>query len=102
MYFWLYLKKSFHIQYTIFYRRKPCWDFCYLSVFRSQAKAIDSVEKQTCPTKEPEAERRQLSVMFCDLVGSTSLSEKIDPEELRDLIRDYQSVCNKVIEGYES
>ena len=33
----------------------------------------------------PEAERRQLTVMFCDLVGSTSLSEQLDPEELRDV-----------------
>ena len=30
---------------------------------------------------EPEAERRQLTVMFCDLVGSTALSEKLDPED---------------------
>jgi len=33
-----------------------------------------------------EAERRQLTVMFCDLVGSTALSEQLDPEELRDYI----------------
>src|SRR5271155_3957118 len=33
-----------------------------------------------------EGERRQLTVMFCDLVGSTSLSERLDPEELRDLL----------------
>src|SRR4051794_25036438 len=34
-------------------------------------------------------ERRQLTVMFCDLVGSTVLSEKLDPEELRDLLHAY-------------
>ena len=44
-----------------------------------------------------EAQRRQLTVMFCDLVGSTSLSTALDPEDLRDLIRSYQSVCRKVI-----
>jgi len=38
----------------------------------------------------PEAERRQLTVMFCDLVGSTKLSEQLDPEELREVVRDYQ------------
>ena len=37
------------------------------------------------------AERRQLTVMFCDLVGSTALSTRTDPEEMRDIIRDYQN-----------
>jgi class 3 adenylate cyclase/tetratricopeptide (TPR) repeat protein len=36
------------------------------------------------------AERRQLTVMFCDLVGSTSLSTRVDPEDLRDLMRTFQ------------
>jgi class 3 adenylate cyclase len=48
-----------------------------------------------------EAERRQLTVMFCDLVGSTELSRKIDPEALRELMRTYQQICGKVIEGYD-
>src|SRR5262249_11535185 len=38
----------------------------------------------------PSAERRQLSVMFCDLVGSTELSVRLDPEDLRELIVAYQ------------
>ncbi len=37
-------------------------------------------------------ERRQLTVMFCDLVGSTALSTRFDPEDMRDLIREYQSL----------
>lgn len=36
-----------------------------------------------------EAERRQLTVMFCDLVGSTPLSARFDPEDLRDVIGAY-------------
>jgi len=44
-----------------------------------------------------EGERRQLTVMFCDLVGSTSLSERLDPEELRDLLRGYQDRCARVV-----
>jgi hypothetical protein len=36
------------------------------------------------------AERRQLTVMFCDLVGSTALSVQLDPEELRDILHSYQ------------
>ena len=38
-----------------------------------------------------EAERRQLTVMFCDLVGSTPLAERLDPEDLRDVVRAYLS-----------
>jgi class 3 adenylate cyclase/predicted ATPase len=47
-----------------------------------------------------EVERRQLTVMFCDLVGSTALSERLDPEELRDVIRAYQESAARVIETF--
>ncbi len=50
--------------------------------------------------KTAEAERRQLTVMFCDLVGSTALSERIDPEDLRDAITSYQDIAAKAIERY--
>src|SRR5262249_51216686 len=40
-----------------------------------------------------EAERRQLTAMFCDLVDSTALSERLDAEELRDVVRAYQQVA---------
>jgi class 3 adenylate cyclase len=43
------------------------------------------------------AERRQLTVMFCDLVGSTALSEQLDPEELREVVQAYQAACEGVI-----
>ncbi len=46
-----------------------------------------------------EAERRQLTVMFCDLVGSTELSQKLDPEDLRDVNRAYQDACKAAIAG---
>ena len=45
----------------------------------------------------PEAERRQLTVMFCDLVDSTKLSGQLDPEEYRDVVHQYQRVCTEVI-----
>jgi class 3 adenylate cyclase len=44
------------------------------------------------------AERRHLTVMFCDLVGSTELSQKLDPEALRELMRSYQQFCGAVID----
>jgi hypothetical protein len=46
-------------------------------------------------------ERRQLTVMFCDLVGSTALSEKLDPEELRSLLHAYRVLCGDVIARYD-
>src|SRR5713226_7739459 len=48
-----------------------------------------------------EAERRQLTVMFCDLGGSTALSARLDPEELREVVRAYQETCTEVIRRYE-
>jgi class 3 adenylate cyclase len=46
----------------------------------------------------PNAERRQLTVLLCDLVDSTALAEQLDPEDLRDVIRAYQAACAMVIE----
>jgi Adenylate and Guanylate cyclase catalytic domain/SAM domain (Sterile alpha motif) len=47
------------------------------------------------------AERRQLTVMFCDLVGSTALSSKMDPEDLREVISAYQAAATQVIQTYD-
>ena len=49
----------------------------------------------------PDAERRQLTVMFCDLVDSTELSARLDAEELRELVRAYQQAAAERIERYE-
>src|SRR5256712_2716019 len=49
----------------------------------------------------PEAERRQLTVLFCDLVDSTVLASQLDPEELREVVRAYQEVCAKVIARFD-
>ena len=49
----------------------------------------------------PDAERRQLTVMFCDLVDSTRLSSQLDPEEYRDVVRAYQRVCTEIIQHYD-
>ena len=48
-----------------------------------------------------EAERRQLTVMFCDLVGSTPLSEQLDPEDYREVIQAYQQACGAVIQRWD-
>ena len=57
------------------------------------------------PSTRPEvsdttAERRPLSVMFCDLVGSTALSARLDPEDLREVIRSYQACVAATIQQF--
>lgn len=47
-----------------------------------------------------EAERRPLTVMFCDLADSTALSTRLDPEDLQDVIRAYQEVCAKAVQSF--
>jgi class 3 adenylate cyclase len=59
--------------------------------------AIAALRAETSRGKAPEAERRQLTVMFVDLVGSTALSARLDPEELRDIIGAYHRRCAEVI-----
>jgi class 3 adenylate cyclase/predicted ATPase len=49
----------------------------------------------------PEAERRQLTVMFCDLADSTTLSQQLDPEDLREVIRAYQDTAVAVVQRFE-
>jgi class 3 adenylate cyclase len=50
---------------------------------------------------ETTAERRPLSVMFCDLVGSTALSSRLDPEDLREVIRTYQACVAATIRQFD-
>ena len=55
----------------------------------------------TTASHPPEAERRQLTVLFCDLVDSTALASQLDPEDLREVVRAYQETCAKVIARFE-
>jgi class 3 adenylate cyclase/predicted ATPase len=63
---------------------------------RDGQTAVPLSESQT-----PDAERRQLTVLFCDLVDSTVLATQLDPEELREMVRVYQETCAKVIVRFE-
>src|SRR5262249_12322974 len=49
----------------------------------------------------PDAERRQLTVLFCDLVDSTRLAHQLDPEDYREVVRAYQATCAEVIQRFE-
>jgi class 3 adenylate cyclase len=64
----------------------------------SIAEGISEVPASPPPSQ---AERRQLTVMFCDLVGSTALSVRFDPEELREEIRAYQNTVFAVVARYD-
>src|SRR6516165_2880113 len=67
----------------------------------AQAQPATQVEPLPCAPSPPDAERRQLTVMFCDLVDSTALSGQLDPEHLRDIVRAYQKVCSEVITRFD-
>ncbi len=66
----------------------------------SSESRIPSSSQSSIPNPQPFAERRQLTVMFCDLVGSTALSAQLDPEELREVVRGYQQTSAAVIERF--
>jgi class 3 adenylate cyclase/predicted ATPase len=68
--------------------------------------ALDAVQADVASTgayldvpAQAEAERRQLTVMFCDLVGSTALSAQLDPEDLREVIAAYHRAVAEIVAG---
>ncbi len=67
--------------------------------------AGEAVSGQPAAKPEPKphdaAERRQLTVMLCDLVGSTAISAQLDPEDMRHVIRAYQDACSGVVARYD-
>jgi predicted ATPase/class 3 adenylate cyclase len=70
---------------------------------RSCGTPLDSLSASTrtpVPTSH-DGERRQITVMFCDLVGSTALSARMDPEDLRDVIGVYHACAAEVVARYE-
>ena len=66
-----------------------------------QEVALSQTASSPAAPSTPEAERRQLTVLFCDLVDSTALSAQLDPEDLREVVRAYQDTCAKVIARFE-
>jgi class 3 adenylate cyclase len=60
-------------------------------LLRAIAALSEGVTKAPAAAAAPEAERRQVTVMFCDLVGSTALSARLDPEDLREVIGRYHA-----------
>jgi DNA-binding NtrC family response regulator/class 3 adenylate cyclase/tetratricopeptide (TPR) repeat protein len=74
---------------------------------RTDSGPVDPHERPTAsgpafaPRAAGEAERRHLTVLSCRLAGSTALSEQLDPEDLHEMVRDFQAVCAEVVRGFE-
>jgi class 3 adenylate cyclase len=63
--------------------------------------AVEVAGEDGRPAAKPEAERRQLTVMFCDLVGSTVLSIQLDAEDLREIVGQYHTRAAEVIARFD-
>ncbi len=61
----------------------------------SSPSAVETAPKQLA------ADRRHLTVMFCDMVGSTALSERLEPEDLLQVVQSYQDCCTSIVIGYD-
>jgi class 3 adenylate cyclase len=66
-----------------------------------EQRASSDARPQTQGPRPPEGERRQLTVAFIDLVGSTTLSQQLDPEDYHARVVAYQTACRQVIARYE-
>lgn len=79
---------------------EPVAKFCMECGSKLDTAESTKTKVSTTSKTRREAERRQLTVMFCDLVGSTALSDQLDVEEYREVILDYQQVAEAVIKRY--
>ncbi len=84
---------------SVGHRRKLLAAIAVLGAEPARDSAQPAVSATSTPISPPtiEAERRQLTVMFCDLVGSTALSARLDPEDLREVIGAYHRCCADLI-----
>jgi class 3 adenylate cyclase/tetratricopeptide (TPR) repeat protein len=63
--------------------------------------AAGAEASRPAPVASAEPERRQITVAFCDLVGSTAHASSLDPEDWRDIVRQFQKLCIDVIQQFE-
>src|SRR5215831_18514487 len=68
----------------------------------AKAPSVDAANASSAPSARPEdrAERRQVTVMFSDLVGSTAMSARMDPEDLREVISAYQKCVAETMQRF--
>ena len=72
-----------------------------ISPRRHRKPSPPEISSPSAEPRPPEAERRQLTVLFCDLVDSTVLASQLDPEEWREVVRAYQEACAEVIQRFD-
>jgi double zinc ribbon protein len=75
--------------------------FCDACGARLASPAVPTAKPPLPPIRPTAAERRQLTVMFCDLVGSTGLSAQLHPEEMRELIALYRKCVSDAVARFE-
>jgi class 3 adenylate cyclase/tetratricopeptide (TPR) repeat protein len=80
------------------HRRKLLRAIADLETIEESAPAV-AAASTAAPRPLDTAERRQLTIMFCDLVGSTALSTRLDPEDMREIIGAYHRCCADLITG---
>jgi class 3 adenylate cyclase/predicted ATPase len=86
---------------TVGHRRKLLEAIAALAEPTSAPRAEPSAPAEAAPRARPsEAERRQLTVLFCDIVGSTALSARLDPEDMGAVMSAYHRATAKVIESF--
>ncbi|WP_455221269.1 adenylate/guanylate cyclase domain-containing protein [Kaarinaea lacus] len=87
------------------FENPPGFKFCGncgkpLTIQASNSTQLEPAAAETVASHS-QAERRQLTVLFCDVVGSAALSEHIDPEDLRDIMGKYRDTCQNVVSQYQ-
>lgn len=76
-------------------------DFKALRALTSAVLALDPDNAEAEALLVGSARRRQMTLMFCDIVGSTAIADGRDPEEMSRILRAYRAVCTEVVERYE-
>jgi class 3 adenylate cyclase len=85
---------------SVGHRRKLLESIAALDEPALASQAEPGAPAETAPRTRSAGERRQLTVLFCDLVGSTELSAKLDPEDLGQVIRAYHGACTEVVKRW--
>lgn len=72
-----------------------------IAMLAAPTTAMKAMPAGPAPSRGDDAERRHLTVMFCDLVGSTALSARMDPEDLREVISTYQKSVAETVRRFD-
>jgi len=75
-------------------------DFKALRPLANAVLALDPANREAAALLDERVERRQMTLMFCDLVSSTEIAEAHDPEDVREILRRYQRTCDTVAERF--